>query len=123
MKITDKEALRQLKIIRFYELTESIETYPEEERDGRSDMEIILQEAQYFLDMYSEDTVYYEDLERAKELLRESKNGKIVPCWNTRPPMPKYSTAEFRIKVAEARNSINDYRRLKAGVNRLYKLV
>lgn len=123
MKITDKEAKKQLKMIGFMELSESIETYPEEERNGRTDLEIILQEAEYFLDMYDEDTVYYEDLEQAKEFLRESKNGKIIPCWNTLPPMPKFSTIEFEIKVQEARNSINDYKRLKAGVQRLYKLV
>ena len=114
MAITDKEVLRQLKIANFYELTESVMSFPEDERDGKSDMDILRDEVSYFLSMFTEgDTVYSDDLEQAREFIRETKNGKVIPCYNTFPPVPKYSPTRLKIELDKARNTINEYNRLK----------
>lgn len=42
MIITDKEVLKMLKKLNSYDVEESLLSYPEDERDGRSDMEIFL---------------------------------------------------------------------------------
>lgn len=44
MNITDKTVLSELKRIRCGELNESIDGYPEDERDGRSDMQVFADE-------------------------------------------------------------------------------
>lgn len=48
MKFKDKEALKQLKLINHYELNESIATFPENERDGRNDLQILLTRPRIF---------------------------------------------------------------------------
>ena len=114
MAITDKEVLKQLRIANFYELTESVMSFPEDERDGKSDMDILKNEASYFLSMFTEGgTVFSDDLEQAREFIRETKNGKVIPCYNTIPPVPKYSSTRLQIELDKARNTINEYNRLK----------
>lgn len=123
MKFKDKEALKQLKIINHYELNESIATFPENERDGRNDLQILFDEASYFLEMYDDDTIFYEALEDAKSFMKETKNGKVIPCWHTFLPVPKYSIIELKNRTNDAKNTINEYKRLKNGVNRLKQLI
>ena len=116
MKITDKEVLRQLKIVRSYQLEESIETYPEDERDGRSDMQILADEVSWFVSLYTEGgTATSEDYEYAKEILRETNNGKIP--LRLSDLKPKYSPRD----IQEAKNTINEFKRLKNLMERLNK--
>lgn len=120
MKITDKEVLKQLKIVRCYELEESIKDYPEDERNGRSDMQFLADEVSYRLSLYGEGTCTGEDYEEAKEFLNSIKGGKI-PCWNTIPPTPKYTPVQLEIKTNEAKEIVNEYRRLRSLMDRLNK--
>ena len=120
MKITDKEVLRQLKIVRCSDLEESIRTFPEDEVDGKSDMEILKNELDYLLSLYEEGgTVHSEDLEQAREFIRETKNGKVIPCYNTIPPTPKYSVTRLKLELDRAKNTINEYNRLMSLQKRL----
>lgn len=113
MKITDKEVLRQLKIVRCSDLEESIRTFPEDEVDGKSDMKILIDELDYLLSLYEEGgTCHSEDLEQAREFIKETKNGKVIPCYSTIPPMPKYSETRLQLELDKARNTINEYNRL-----------
>ena len=115
MKITDKDALKELKRVRSFELEESLDTYPENERDGRSDMQMLADELSYILSNYSEDGhVLCDDLERAKEIIRETQNGKVMPLWSS-SLKPKYRPSDIQI----ARDAINEYRRLKNCMKRL----
>lgn len=120
MKITDKEVLKQLKIVRCSDLDENIRTLSEDGIEGRSDMQVLKDELEYLLSMYDEGgTCYSEDLEQAREFMRETKNGKVIPCYNTLPPTPKYSVTRFNLELGRARNTINEYNRLKSLDKRL----
>lgn len=117
MNITDKEVLRQLKIVRCYELEESVRDYPEDERDGRSDMQFLADEVSYRLSLYTEGgTCTGDDYEEAKRILRETENGKVTPL-NRYTLKPKYSPHQ----IQNAKDSVNEYRRLRSLMDRLEK--
>lgn len=117
MKITDKEALRQLKIVNSYELEETIRDYPEDERDGRSDMQFLADEVSYRLSLYTEGgTCTGEDYEESKEILRETDYGKRI-LLNPYTLKPKYSPS----RIQSAKDSVNEYRRLRSLMDRLEK--
>lgn len=115
MNITDKEALKELKRVRSYELDQSISDYPEDERDGRSDMQMLADECSYILSNFEESGhVLCEDLQRAREIIRRTKNGKVIPVW-TSSLEPMYRQSDIQI----ARDAINEYRRLQNLMKRL----
>lgn len=116
MNITNKDALRELKIVKCYELDESIESYPEDERDGRSDMQILADEVSWRLSLYGEDTCTGGDYEEAKEILNETKYGKVIPL-NPHTLKPKYTPS----RIQSAKDSVNEHRRLRACMDRLNK--
>lgn len=115
MRITDKEALREIRIVKCTELEESIDEYPEAERDGRSDMQFLADEVSYFLNLYTEGgTAHSDDLEWCKEVLRKTKNGKVMPLWSgTLKPMYRKSD------IQNARDCINEYKRLQSCMKRI----
>lgn len=117
MKITDKEVLKEIKRVRSYDLEESINTYPENERDGRSDMQMLADEVSYQISLYTEDgTSTREDYEYAREILRETKYGKQIPLY-AHTLKPKYRSYE----IEQAKNTVNEYRRLCSLMGRLNK--
>ena len=55
-----------------------------------------------------------EDLEWAREVLRKTKNGKVMPLWGeTLQPMYRPSD------VTNAKDLVNEVRRLKNGMKRI----
>lgn len=117
MKITDNEALKELSLIHDEELNDSVREYPEDERDGRSDLEFIADEISYFISLYEEEGhVFCEELKRAKRIIKETKNGKIVPLLKE-SLLPVYSESD----ISYAREAINTYRRFKNSMKRLNK--
>ena len=120
MILKDKDAKRWLKIANCSELTESVESYPEDERDGRSDLQFLADEVSYRLSLYTEGgTCTGEEYEQALEFLKETKNGKVIPCYNTFPPVPKYSKIQLEIKLKDAKSVVNEYKRLVSLMKRL----
>jgi len=120
MTITDKKALAELKKINSCELDEYVDSYPNDERFGRSDMQIIADEMSYIISCFEEaGHVLYEDLEQAREILRKTKNGKVIPyiVINGVPKYPRYRQSDIEI----ARSSINEYKRLKNAMKRFNK--
>ena len=114
MKITDKEVLKEMKRIRSGELWMSVDSYPDDERDGRTDEQFVADELSYILSCFEEDGhVLYDDLNGAKEILRETKNGKVIPFWSG-SLQPKYRPSD----IQNARDAVNEYRRLKNGMKR-----
>lgn len=112
MKITDKKALRILKRAASYELDEQIENYPDKERDGRTDLEFIADEISYQVSCYNEDGhVWKDDLEEAREKLRETKNGKIQ-ILDSRTLKPKYGY--WPSDIENAKSIVNEYKRLRS---------
>lgn len=119
MLIQDKDVKRWLKIANCTELTESMETFPENERDGKSDLQILADEVSYRLSLYTEGgTCTGEEYEEAVQLLKEVRGGKI-PCWNTIPPTPKYTPIQLENKTKEAKAVVNEYKRLVSLMSRL----
>lgn len=117
MRITDKEAKRELKLVNSCDLNESVENYPEHERAGRTDLQFIADEISYIISLYLEDdTAHYDDLNWAKEVLRATKNGKVFPVWKS-TLRPVYNNNDVYI----AKNIINEYRRLNSSMKRLNK--
>lgn len=115
MKITDKRALHQLRIVNCCELDESVESYPESERDGRSDLQFVADEISYFASCYDEDGhCWHDDLAQSRRILAETENGKVMPL-SMRSLRPKYRESE----IMAARNTVNEYRRFKNAVKRL----
>ena len=111
MNITDKEVLKQLKIVKFSELDESIKDYPENERDGRSDMQVLADECSYFVSMYHEGgTCFSNDYEDALDYIRETRNGKRFPIDD--PSNPQRSLNRAKMKYQQAKDCVNEYKRL-----------
>ena len=115
MKITDKDAVKELNRARSGELWDSLDSYPEDERDGRSDMQMVADECSYILSNFQEDGhVLCEDLQEAREILRKTKNGRVIPLWQStlKPVYDKH-------RIQRARDTINEYNRLKSLMKRL----
>lgn len=117
MIITDAEVLKELKRVRSGELEDSLFDYPDEERDGRSDMQCLADELSWILSNYKESGhSLCEDLQESREILRETKNGKVIPLWaSTLKPM--YSPS----RIQACRDTINEYKRLLSLLKRIHE--
>ena len=115
MKITDTEVLKELNRVNSFDLEEDLETYPEDERDGRTDLQMLADEVSYILSCYQEDGhVLCDSLEESKEILRRTKNGKVIPLWkSTLKPVYRES------QIQTSRDIINEHRRLQSLYKRL----
>ena len=115
MKLTDQEAIKALKKVRVYDLEQMISDYPEDERDGRSDWDMIANEAGWLLDALNEDeNANHEALLEARQVIRETRNGTVFPGSLTSVQL---KTWEYRVQ--DARDFINMYNRLVRFVKKL----
>lgn len=115
MKITDKQVLKELKRVRSCELDMLLETYPEDEIEGRTDAQIVADELSYIISCFNEDGhVLCDDLEESRRILKETKNGKVIPLW-TQTLTPMYSKS----RIETCRDCVNEYNRLKNYMKRL----
>lgn len=121
MIITDKYVIKELKTVRCYELEENLNSYPVEEIGDKSEVQILAEEVAYLLSLYEEGTCTGEAYEEAINFIRETKNGKILPCYKTLPPVPKYSKMEFKRRLEESKEIINERKRLISLMDRLNK--
>ena len=106
MKITDKKVLQWIKALDILPFTEDIEEYPEDERDGRSDIE-------FFTDELSD------ELKDARRILRETKNGRVIPV-DPQTFQPKYGYRELDIE--RAKQTVSEYSRMKYRYKKLNEL-
>ena len=115
VKLTDQEAIKALRKVRCYDLEMMLSDYPEDERDGRSDWEMIANEAGWLLDSFrSDDHANHEALEESKDLIRQTKNGTVFPGLLT-----SIQLKSWQIRVADARELINMVNRLTRFVQKL----
>ena len=124
MEITDKYVLKELERVDIPELDEMVKTYPYAELEGRSQVQLLADEASYILSMYTEGgTTFSDDLDRAYRILGETKMGTRVPeCeWifssGKREIHKKYKESDIKW----AKDTVAEYRRLKALMGRLEK--
>ena len=115
MILKDALALKELKRVRSCDLEDDIADYPENERDGRSDLEILADEVSYILSCSQEyGHARADDLEAAKDILRRTNYGHAVPM-NAKTLKPIYQPFE----VQAAKERVNEYNRLKSCMKRL----
>ena len=108
MTFTDKEAIKTLEKVNSWELKERVGCYPEEERDGRSDLEILKNELDWLLYCMEEPgCALSEELEAAREIARRTRKGCIPLNPSTLRPLYKAHEIEW------ARRHVNEYNRLK----------
>lgn len=117
MIMTSKTAVKVWRSIKCAECKESIETYPEAERDGKTDEEIVKGEIEYFIELFEEEgTTLNGDLEEAREIIRETKNGKeneiIVIGGKIKFKWSKWD-------IERAKRTVSEYRQLKRLVGKL----
>ena len=111
MTLTDPKVLKLLKNLRSYELEYRIDIYPDDERDGRDDMEFFLDELSYLISCFEEDgNVLNDDLRECQRVLARTKNGKEIKIldWMTHPRL------EFKpYEIQQMKDTVNEYKRLK----------
>lgn len=108
MKITDRKLKALVSRIKCAELKTSILSFPEAERDGKTDKQIIIDEVDYFKELFEEEgNMFNDDLERSRALLRETKNGKEFPTID-----PK-EISMYMIAVWEAQRTVSEYRQIR----------
>lgn len=119
MKLTDQKAINIYKRLKCAELVESIDNYPEDERDGRNDLQFLADEISYFRSNYEESGhCFYDSLNEARELLRETRNGKKIPLDpKTLKPKRGYYPTDIQI----AKDVIAEYKQLQYYENQLNK--
>lgn len=111
MKVTDPKVKKIIKSLKCDEVKESIRSYPEEERDGKTDIEILRDEVAYYLEMYEEEgTRLGDDLEEANVIKRRTKNFKCTP-YHISPVCFEPVYPEWRIQAAK--RTIEEYNQLK----------
>ena len=109
MKLTDPAAIKALEKVNIGELFDMLSDYPESDVDGRSDWEMIANEAGWLLDMFnSSDTAHNEDLQEARECIRQYRKGVQRPLGY----LPGYT-------IDNARRTVNEYNRLTRFVQKL----
>lgn len=119
MNITDEKARQILKKIDSSILMETIDGYPEDERDGRSDLEFVADEISYQISCFNEDGHDWKDeLEEARTRLRKTKNGKIIPL-DPQSLKPIYGYYPYQLEGAKA--LVAEYKRLVNALKKLQK--
>ena len=112
MKLTDKEAIKALRKVRCCDLEEMLYDYPEDERDGRTDWDMIANEAGWLLDSFNEyEHANHEALQEARQVLRETKNGTVFHGLLT------------SVELKRKQNEVYSARELVNMVNRLSRFV
>jgi hypothetical protein len=111
MKLTDERIIKMIRKANISMLEDDIRSYPDAERDGRTDAEFARDEAEYFIECYEEDGhSWNEDLSEARYILRRTDYGKRIPISvETFRPLPQFTPQ----KIAEAKATVNEYGRLK----------
>lgn len=111
MKITDQQVLKWIRKIDCSLLDDDIAYYPEDEREGRTDIQFFADELSYILSLHQpeEDHQWYYDLADARRLLRETKNGRVRPLDLT-TFRPKYGYNDCDIN--RAKQIVGEYNRM-----------
>ena len=119
MKITDQNVKKWLKAIACEELYEMVDNYPDDEREDRSDVQFFADELSYCISNYNEDGhCWHDDLEESRRILRETKNGKVIPL-DPRTLKPK--RGYWPSDIACCKSTVNEYRRMVYRYDQLRK--
>lgn len=107
--ITDKKVLRVLGRIKNTWVYDNVNSFPDDERQGMSDMDILKNEIDYVINRFDDyNGVIGRDLAEAKRILKETKNGKYI-SFDINTFKPIYTDWE----INDAKNLIAEYKQLK----------
>ena len=126
MKLTDKDAIKALNKLGIYELWDMIDCYPENERDGRTDWEMVANEASYLLSCCNEDGhTHKEDLDEAREIIQLARRVARRRGIKVKE-VTQFATSYGRVynwcEIDDAMRNVNEYNRLKRFVDKLDKM-
>lgn len=120
MTLTDQKAIKIYNRLKLSDLLESIDEYPEDERDGRNDLQVLADEISYFRYMFETDGYSLNtELVNSKKLLRETRNGIAIPL---NPKTLKIKRGYYPFDIEHARNVIFEYKQIKYYEKRLNSL-
>ena len=116
MVITDKDALKLLGRANSETLWEYVEAYPEHELDGISELDFVMDELEYLVFMYEDDgTIHFDNLRYSKKVLKDTDNGRSMPV-----SLPDFEFKYTKQEIQEAKDTVNEYRRLKRILKEYY---
>lgn len=128
-EITDERVLKEIKKADNEYLTFRLleQGLSKEDREGRSDMELLISEVEWLIYLYDcDDTIMKEDLKEARHILKEIRTNK-----NAKKYYDKYKEYPYWIDgvwtkqcidgVKWAREKINEYNRFRSLIKRLDK--
>lgn len=106
-----EDAKKMLEKANVYEVECSVAEYPEDERDGRDDFQMLADEAGYVFSCYLEDGhVLHNSLKEARRKLYETRYGKVIPVDSTTfKPLKGYTPSD----VQNAKDIVNEYNRTR----------
>ena len=125
MKLTDKDAIKALNKLGIYELWDMIDSYPEDERDGRTDWEMVANEASYLLSCCDEEGhTHKEDLDEARELLKLARRGlrKGDKLSSVVQIVTSYGRVYHWTEIDDADRLVKEYNKLKRFVAKLDRM-
>lgn len=109
MKVTDPTVKRLLNRANSEDLWAHIDAYPDDEIEDNTELDIFTDELEYLIWLYEEDgNVFYDNLQAAKSILKETHNGTSMPIL-----LPEFKEKYTEQEVKEAKDTVNEYRRLK----------
>lgn len=110
MVIKDDYALKLIKKVRSQNLNDIIKSYPDEKRNGRSDMQFLADEVSYVVSKtQKEGHAFKEELNEARKKLYETDYGKNIPINQvTMEPQSGYWLGD----IQSARDLSNEFRRM-----------
>lgn len=124
MKISDKELKELVDKVKDFDLEENINSFPNDEIDGRSELDIVLDEVEWLIYCYedysiSEGAGFIQgvSLLSAKKLLEDTENGKRFEGFLLSSELQKKME-----EVKHARRVVDGYNRLKRLFDDLCKL-
>lgn len=117
MELVSEEVIRELETIDSIELVENMIEFPENERDGLSDFQILYDEICYLIDLYQDSgTVHTDMLKKARAIKKRTKDWKVIPV-SIEDFHPLYKESE----IVDARNLIEEYDRICSARKRVAK--
>ena len=117
MTITDKDALKILKRANSDTLWEYVESFPEDEFEGTSELDFVMEELEYLTFMYEDEgTIHYDNLQYSIKVLKDTDNGRSMPV-----SLPDFKFRYTEQEVQDAKETVAEYRRLKKILKEYYR--